>query len=263
MQETPLATGRTADVYPWPGQRVIKLYHAWVLDDDIAAEQAKTKAVRAAGLPVPAPGDIVLYAGRRGLTFERVDGRSLAAELMARPHDVIELAQQFAALQATVHGLPAPAAFPPLIPRLIERIGRCAELAHAERARLIDQLDALPRGDRIYHGDLHPENVILAAEGAIVIDWIDACAGPALADVARTCVLLCAYAATAAQPDPVRQFVRTFHDAWIAHYLTLTGASRADIAPWIPLIAAARCTENIPGQGPWLASVARGDLGVV
>jgi aminoglycoside phosphotransferase (APT) family kinase protein len=39
-------------------------------------------------------------------------------------------------------------------------------------------------GDRVLHLDLHPANVMLTAAGPVVIDWTNAAAGPAGADVA-------------------------------------------------------------------------------
>lgn len=38
--------------------------------------------------------------------------------------------------------------------------------------------------------DFHPDNVLLAARGPVIIDWPDATRGQPLADVARTSLLL-------------------------------------------------------------------------
>lgn len=39
------------------------------------------------------------------------------------------------------------------------------------------------------HGDYHPGNIILSPRGPVVIGWITACHGNAVADVARTVLL--------------------------------------------------------------------------
>jgi aminoglycoside phosphotransferase (APT) family kinase protein len=44
-------------------------------------------------------------------------------------------------------------------------------------------------GDCILHLDLHPGNVIMGRDGAVVIDWTNACVGPAGFDVATTWVV--------------------------------------------------------------------------
>jgi aminoglycoside phosphotransferase (APT) family kinase protein len=67
-------------------------------------------------------------------------------------------------------------------------------------ARLHDQLHqiappaGLPRpfgaGERIMHLDLHPGNVMLTPDGPVVIDWTNAAAGPAGADVAMAYLIM-------------------------------------------------------------------------
>jgi len=42
----------------------------------------------------------------------------------------------------------------------------------------------------LVHGDLHPENVILTADGPMVIDWRNAEEGPAEFDLAMSAVIL-------------------------------------------------------------------------
>ena len=53
---------------------------------------------------------------------------------------------------------------------------------------LLEELAAcgLP-DDALVHGDLHPANVVVAAGGAIVFDWSDACRGHPVLDLAHLC----------------------------------------------------------------------------
>lgn len=45
-------------------------------------------------------------------------------------------------------------------------------------------------GDALLHADLQPDNVLLGADGPVVVDWTNACRGPAGADVATAWLLL-------------------------------------------------------------------------
>ncbi|TMK42700.1 MAG: hypothetical protein E6G56_00790 [Actinobacteria bacterium] len=45
-------------------------------------------------------------------------------------------------------------------------------------------------GQALLHLDLHPENVIVAAGVPYLIDWTNAAAGPAPADITQTWVLI-------------------------------------------------------------------------
>jgi aminoglycoside phosphotransferase (APT) family kinase protein len=57
----------------------------------------------------------------------------------------------------------------------------------------------LGRGDRLVHGDFHPENVLLSPRGPVVIDWSNASRGEAADDVALTWAIL----ATSSIPGPL------------------------------------------------------------
>jgi aminoglycoside phosphotransferase (APT) family kinase protein len=73
-------------------------------------------------------------------------------------------------------------------------------------ARLLRQLHGIPaRGSRtpearILHLDLHPENVMLTADGPVVIDWSNAEEGPPGLDWAMSALIL-AQAALGSPPD--------------------------------------------------------------
>jgi aminoglycoside phosphotransferase (APT) family kinase protein len=45
-------------------------------------------------------------------------------------------------------------------------------------------------GDRVLHLDLHPGNVMLTADGPMIIDWSNGAAGPPGADIAMASVIM-------------------------------------------------------------------------
>ena len=56
---------------------------------------------------------------------------------------------------------------------------------------LHDRLHAIPfEGRSLVHFDLHPENVVMAADGPVVIDWTNAHGGDPDADLALTWLIL-------------------------------------------------------------------------
>ena len=64
------------------------------------------RAVHAAGLHVPAVGEIVEVDGRLGLIYERVDGVSMAETAKAKPWTLFRFARLLAELQADMHASP-------------------------------------------------------------------------------------------------------------------------------------------------------------
>ena len=113
--------------------------------------------VRERGYPAPA----VIGVSGPELTLERIDGPTMLADLRRRPWRFRAHALTLARLHRELHALPPP-----------DFLGR--------------------EGDAILHLDLHPENVILAARGPVVIDWANAARGDAPLDVALTAVVLAA-----------------------------------------------------------------------
>lgn len=59
---------------------------------------------------------------------------------------------------------------------------------------------ALGRGDRLVHGDFHPENVLLSPRGAMVIDWSNGGCGEHADDVASTWAIIATSAITGPLP---------------------------------------------------------------
>ncbi len=54
---------------------------------------------------------------------------------------------------------------------------------------LLDELAACGLPDVLVHGDLYPANVVVAAGGAVVFDWSDACVGHPVLDLAHLCAV--------------------------------------------------------------------------
>jgi aminoglycoside phosphotransferase (APT) family kinase protein len=156
-----IASGRSADVYEAGDGRVLRRYRDGRPADRVAREAEVMAHARAHGVPVPevfdvAGGDIVM---------ERADGPTMLTVLGRRPLAFRRQARLLARLHAVVHAVPAPDWLP-------------APFGDEDGAQVL------------LHRDLHPQNVILTADGPRIIDWEGAARGPAVADVAMTWVIV-------------------------------------------------------------------------
>ncbi|MGH2728645.1 MAG: phosphotransferase family protein, partial [Actinomycetota bacterium] len=67
---------------------------------------------------------------------------------------------------------------------------RAVALRPELRSFALENLERIPEGERLCHGDFHPGNTIVTKDGLSVIDWPGATRGHPGADHARTLFLL-------------------------------------------------------------------------
>lgn len=256
--DNPFARGRTADVYDWDDRHILKLFHNWFESENIEYERRIAQAVHASGVKSPAVGDVVQVQGRTGLIYERVPGESMLDLFQRQPWKVIQFAKTLAGLHAQMHACVFEAEVPTQRRKLQHKIKNANALPVVLKTKLLDTLEALPEGDRVCHGDFHPDNVLLDGEDATVIDWIDATRGNPLADVARTSIILLGAASSSQIPNPVLKIiVGLFHSAYLKEYFRLRPAGEMEYQRWLPIVAGARLNENIPEIEKWLVEQAQ------
>nr|WP_281374203.1 phosphotransferase [Sphingobium fontiphilum] len=187
-----IGTGSSAEVWAIDDDRVLKLYHAHANAIPVALEEAAARAAHALGLKVALPLGRVEEGGRLGIMFERIYGPTMLAQMVRDPGRMWTLVRSLALYQARLHR-DAPAWPSTTIPKvhtvLAHRIGLSAASARA-KAKALARLDSLSTGDRLCHGDLHPDNMLIASSGPVAIDWSKAMIGDPAADAARTALLI-------------------------------------------------------------------------
>ena len=99
----PIAVGRTAEIYDWEEGQILKLFRDWFPAHSVEQEARNARAVHAAGLPVPAVGEVIEIDGRLGLIYERVEGPSMEETLKAKLWTLFRSARLLAELHADMH----------------------------------------------------------------------------------------------------------------------------------------------------------------
>ena len=146
------------------------------------AEAQLLQSLRAVGFPVPA----VVSVDGPAIVMERVVGPHLAEAMLTGAMTIVEGARVLVGLHDQLHALP------------------------------------WPGGEPLLHLDLHPLNVLVGADGPILIDWVNARPGHPGVDLAMTAVLI---AQTAVDPglaesaEAAREFLAAFSASSSAPYL--------------------------------------------
>lgn len=246
-----LGSGRSAEVFVYGPQHVLKLYR--LPCDPTAPEQefAAARCAHALGLPVPGPLAMLERQGRIGIVFERVPGRDMHRAYIGNPLRYLLGLRRLARLQGDIHAH-ATADLPHLREPLCIQIEQARVSERAKRAAL-SVLDRLPRGARLCHGDLHPDNVIAGAAGLSIIDWQKAGIGTPAADVARTALLLRYGSVDLGRIgrflplDAIRALLAELYIGW---YCEATGTQRAEVKIWLLPLMVARLFGQPAGNEP-------------
>ena len=248
-----IARGLTSEVFAYGDDRVLKLFYPWFRRSKIEREFAVTKAIRSAGLPVPNVFELIEHDGRAGIVFERLHGISMMRDAARKPWSVIAAARRFAEFHARMHEIAAPAELPTQRKLIEGWIADAKDLSAIDRAAAEQSLANLPDGNAICHGDFHPENVLLTANGAMIIDWTNGARGNPIGDVARTACVLTRAEIPADWPLHIRVLITTSRKLlnvfYLRHYFELRPGHPTDIRAWDPIQKAALSAWNARMDG--------------
>lgn len=262
-----LSRGNTSDVYVVGADAVVKVPRPEVPDHWIEIEASHAAAVHAAGLPTPMVLDVLDVDGRPSIVFERVDGPSMSERLAASPAAADSLARDMVAIQREFHAATAPDELPPTSERVAGKIHTAQGLGPDERATATELLRTLPAGSSVCHGDIHPGNILLGADGPMVIDWFDATRGPPLADSVRSSLLvrpLRAWEPSPHLPGVPAAVLDRFHRTYVHSILRQPDVDAVAALAWEAVLAVSRLSEPVEWEAPALLEVwrQRADLSI-
>lgn len=184
-----IGEGRTAEVYEWSEDRVIKLFH-----DFVGSEEAEREHQMQRLLCQYLPFCALIYGreiveGRNGLIYEKVRGIALTELLKSSPEKSVPLGTLLGRTHRKIHEVHLPG-LPSLKEGTIHALFHIERLSKEWKENLLLLLKELPEGDTLCHMDFHPDNVYVEDERITVLDWMTAAGGDPLADVARTEMIL-------------------------------------------------------------------------
>ena len=233
-----IGEGAAADVHAWAPGQVVKLFKAGVPRRVSWHEVHMTHAVFAAGGPAPEVLGLVTLEGRFGIVLPRLDGPTLLQLTRTGAMTRGQAGAILADLCFAVHKTPPPPDVLTLRDWMVvwlQSVG--GALPKHIATGVLALIERLSPADELCHGDLHPDNVIMTAEGPRLIDWIGTVRGPAAYDLGVTHVVLTELALEVAD-DPERP--RAVNAAVQSEYARLAGmgpaALTAAIESYLPIV---------------------------
>lgn len=191
-----------------------------------ARHEALVMRLARATAPVPEVRGEAVWEDRPALLLEWCAGRTVDADLRARPWFAHQIGLGFGRAQAAIHAAPTGN-------ELNDLAGRWLLAAGPHEDALRRRLRAVAGPDVLLHLDYHPLNVMTDGTRITgVLDWANALPGDRRADLARTESILRLMSGV---PDGLRWWewltMRRFRRGWLIGYFRAAGRQR-DLAPF-------------------------------
>jgi Ser/Thr protein kinase RdoA (MazF antagonist) len=243
-----IGEGAFADVHAWAPGQVVKLFKASVRQRTSSHEARMIRAAFAAGVPTPEVLGEITLEGRFGIVMTCLDGPTLLQLSRTGAMTSGQVGAILATLAIAVHTTPPPTGVLSLRDWMDATLRLSGSMLPEHIATgILTLIERLAPGDGLCHGDLHPGNVIMTADGPRLIDWTYAVRGPAAFDLG-VCHMLLSEIAPDLVDDPERP--RAVNAAVQSEYARLAGMSQvaltAAMADYLPIVR----TFALLGRGP-------------
>lgn len=252
-----IGRGRTADVYEYGEDKVIKLFKENFGSSWVEREYKINKIASDFHCPTPEVYGLETVDGQTGIVFQKLVGLNISELLQRNPFKVKKYAVKAAKAHADIH-LASTDELEDQYSFFERRIVSSEYLTEDQKSLLLTRLSELPKGNNLCHGDLHPENYIVA-DRYYIIDWTNAYSGHAASDIARSVLMLESPAAKEHIPRHLvlisSMITKTFHNSFVKEYCYISGMTEEEILAWKPTIVAARLCENIECEREWLLNI--------
>ncbi|CAI9395369.1 MULTISPECIES: phosphotransferase family protein [Bacillaceae] len=225
----PIATGNTAKIY-LNDHKIFKIYKDYLPPTESAMEAAKQRFAHSCGLPVPKVIEITKVNNNQVLIMEYIKGKTLGDLLFEN----LEMAEYYMSksidIQQQIHHHEGND-LQPITAKWRRQIEGSHILEVETKSLILAKLKLMPNETRLCHGDYHLFNLVQADDKVWIIDWVDAGAGDVRADICRTYLLYL-------------ENHQELADLYLNIYCSKTGDTKEAILEWMPIIAAARLSEN-------------------
>ena len=216
-----IGTGRTAEVFLTADGRALKLFYEGYPESGVEYELRNALWAQEAELPVPQCFGRYDMDDRFGILYECVTGESLLGYLL-RTDDV----QVTVGIMVRLHKQ--------ILEKHLPQAMDIRLWLQRETGGSLD-IETLPDGDTLLHGDFHPDNIQIDGDKLWVLDWMNLCRGDKLYDIARTYCLLAEAQLPPDLDEATAQGMLQLRTHMAQAYLDGMGVTEAQLSDWLPI----------------------------
>ncbi len=239
MEKEKILAVRTDKVIYKEGNTALKVFNEDYSKADILNEALNQARVEETGLAIPKILEVTTVDGKWAIRTEFIEGETLAALMEESPEKEDEYIELLVDLQLLVHAQKSP-----MLNKLKDKMYRKIKettLDATTRYDLHTRLEAMPKHNKVCHGDFNPSNIIITpGGGAFILDWSHATQGNASADVARTYLLFCLEGKNA------------LADKYLNLFCKKSDTAKQYVQQWLPIVAASQSVKGKPEEREFL-----------
>jgi uncharacterized protein (TIGR02172 family) len=262
MERKLIGAGRTSEVYEYGDDCILKLFTDEIRLDSVKKEYDFSKFAYENGLPTPEPKEIIHEKDRIGIIYEKINGEPLLKIAMGNLFAVKKIFSKMVRLQYEINSIECNNGVYTFKKDLERAIKANKFISESEKKAVKEYINKLPDGNKVCHGDFHPENILFSNGKYYIIDWMTGMRGPPAADAARTEMII----KNAEIPGKAVFFIRIFlrivqskmAKMYVKEYCGISGMKKDELDIWkLPLYIARLNEKNSKTEEKRLMKIIR------
>ena len=223
------------------GDRCLKVFSEDFSKADVLNEALNQARIEETGLNIPKILEVTVIDGKWTIVSEFIKGKTLARLMEENPDKKDEYLSLFVDLQLQMHSKTCKG-----LTKLKDKMNRKIsenDLSATVRYDLHTRLEAMPKHNKVCHGDFNPTNIIITDDGTpYILDWSHATQGNASADVARTYLLFWLNG----DIDGAKKYLDMFCER--------SNTAKQYVQKWMPIVAASQTVKGNEAEREFLHS---------
>ncbi len=221
--------------------KVLKVFDESYSKADVLNEALNQARVEETGLNIPKVLEVTVIDGKWTIVSEYIKGKTLAQLMEENPGKKDEYLELLVDLQISMHDKKCPE-LRKLKDKMNAKICQ-TDLSATIRYDLHTRLEAMPKHNKLCHGDFNPSNIIITEDGTpYILDWSHATQGNASADVARTYLLFWLNG----DIDGAKKYLELF--------CKKSDTAKQYVQKWMPIVAASQSVKGNEKEREFLHS---------
>ncbi len=223
------------------GDRCLKVFSEDYSKADVLNEALNQARIEETGLNIPKILEVTVIDGKWTIVSEYIKGKTLARLMEENPEKKEEYLSLFVDIQLQMHSKTC-GGLTKLKDKMNKKISQ-TDLSATVRYDLHTRLEAMPKHNKVCHGDFNPTNIIIAEDGTpYILDWSHATQGNASADAARTYLLFWLNGDIAG----AKKYLDLFCDR--------SNTAKQYVQKWMPIVAASQTVKGNEAEREFLHS---------